>query len=135
MSSKVSDFIELATQAAAESGIKVQFAPYTVGEGVQIVAIDDDRNRRTDLDRFLIELTSMADKKELGLQLALNHNDIRMKNEFRRFGFEVLEDSHQLQMERGYNPGIIQQEMDFEPVMERRTLQNYLSLIESERRG
>ena len=135
MSSKVSDFIELATQAAAESGIKVQFAPYTVGEGVQIVAIDDDRNRRTDLDRFLIELTSMADKKELGLQLALNHNDIRMKNEFRRFCFEVLEDSHQLQMERGYNPGIIQQEMDFEPVMERRTLQNYLSLIESERRG
>ena len=72
MSSKVSDFITLATQAAAESGIKVQFAPFTVGEGVQIVAIDDHRNRKTDLDRFLIELTSMADRKELGLQLALN---------------------------------------------------------------
>ena len=58
-----------------------------------------------------------------------------MKNEFSRYGFRVVEDSYALHMDRPYSPGIVEHELDFEPIEERRTLRKYISLIESERRG
>lgn len=112
--SKIRDFIQLATMAGDQSGISTRFEPFSFGEGIQIVWLERRNDGQADIDRFLIEITSLADQQGMGLQLSLNHNDMHIKNEFSRYGFEALEDSHHLQMERNPTAKIDQTEFDLE---------------------
>ena len=52
------------------------------GKGVMITWLERRRDGRVDLNRFLIELTQLADQDDLGLQLSLQNNDIEMNRNF-----------------------------------------------------
>jgi hypothetical protein len=113
MPSKTEDFIREVNQAAQQCGVQIRMQPFQFGEGVVITWLERPVDRIADLDRFLIEMTSLADQRKIGVQLSLTHNDLYMKNEFTRYGFTTLEDSHHLQMERHPESKIETTEMEF----------------------
>lgn len=134
-SSKTNDFIELATQAGAQSGIKARFRTNAAHNSIQIVGIARQKDARVDFDRFLIEITSLADQNGFVLQLLLNNNDIEVKNGFGRFGFEVVEDAYKLRMMRPVGTTIQHSEMEFEEQFkECMNFREYFYLIERKRR-
>jgi hypothetical protein len=109
--SKVRDFISLIIQAARACAIKVGVEEYRHGSGAMIASLEI-RDSHVDLDRFLIEITSLADQDHMGLQLSINSSNVLIKNEFQRHGFFIIDDEDMLQMER--NPqGLRYEELEF----------------------
>lgn len=109
--SKVQDFISLIIQAARASAITIAVEQYRHGSGAMITSLKLI-NPSADLDRFLIEITALADEDRMGIQLSLNSSNTHIKNEFQKHGFFVVNEEHSLQMER--NPqGLTYQELEF----------------------
>lgn len=107
--SKVLDFVSLIVQAAREAGLKMSVEPRRDGSGANIRSIEANN---VDVDRFLIEITNLADQDHMNISLSLPYSNVPLKNEFQRHHFFVQNDHHGLQMER--NPqGISFTELEF----------------------
>ena len=106
---KIKGLLQSAEQAAETNGVTAHFEPYVYGDGMQIIGIDIQHG---DVDNFLIDLTQMADASNVGLQLALPASNPLVKQQFQRFGFHILSDIGDLQMERQPNHPIEMQDLD-----------------------
>lgn len=109
--SKVQDFISLILQAARAAAISIGVEPYHHGSGAMITTLKLT-NPTADLDRFLIEITALADEDHMGVQLSLQTDNTHIKNEFQKHGFFVVDEDQSLQMER-HPQGITYQELEF----------------------
>ncbi len=130
----VDDFISLASEAANLAGIRAKFVPFRFGDGIQITSFT--RHYQSDMDRFLVEITTLADAKNYTIQFSTPNNDTHLKNAFLRFGFVSMTDTHQLQMERVPQTHITQHEYDLhdELTKESWNFKSYLSLIEKQKK-
>jgi hypothetical protein len=107
--SKVSDFVSLIIQAARDAALKLTVEPYHHGSGALIKSLELNN---ADLDRFLIEITALADEDHMNLRLSLAADNTQIKNEFQRHGFVTMPTEHGAQMERTPQ-GITYDELEF----------------------